>query len=201
MTAQIGDEVMIMPEGPDQPVRQGEIRGVRNDPGGVVYIVQWSDTGHQSLVPHGPGIVIKHRHGHGSEVVATGVHPEPSRLRHPLEWRHRQERERHQHVRDERLAWRVQDIFTGVGLDRTDFSVAGGRVVHIPQVVSVHAGPPVELDIRMLPGQSPDDYSAHAKAIAYHLGMAEMRVIPLEPSLIRLQLVPQAPLTGKRAAP
>jgi hypothetical protein len=52
----------------------------------------------------------------------------------------------------------------------------------------------VELDIRMLPGQSPDDYAAHAKAIAYDLGMAEMRVIPLEPSLIRLQLLAHAPL-------
>ena len=201
MTAQIGDEVMIMFEGSDQPVRQGEIRGIRDDPGGVVYIVQWSDTGHQSLVPHGPDIVIKHRHGHGSGVVATGAPRELSRLRHPLEWRHRQERERHQHVRDERLAWRVQDILTGVGLDQTDFSVAAGRVVHIPQVVSVHPGPPVELDIHMLPGQSPDDYSAHAKAIAYDLGMAEIRVIPLGPSLIRLQLLARVPLPGERAAP
>jgi Domain of unknown function (DUF1918) len=89
MTAQIGDQVMIISEGSDQPVRQGEIRAVRDDPGGVVYIVQWSDTGHQSLVPHGPDIVIKHRHGHGRDVVATGALPEPSRLRHPLEWRHR----------------------------------------------------------------------------------------------------------------
>lgn len=94
MTAQIGDDVMIMSEGSDQPVRQGEIRDSVTIPAASYYIVQWSDTSHQSLVPHGPDIVIKHRHGHGRDAVATGAPLEPSRLRHPLEWRHRQEREK-----------------------------------------------------------------------------------------------------------
>jgi hypothetical protein len=58
-----------------------------------------------------------------------------------------------------------------------------------PQV-SVLAGPPVGLEIRMLPGQMPADFAAHAPAIAYNLGVAEVRVVPLGPSLIRLELLP-----------
>jgi len=56
--------------------------------------------------------------------------------------------------------------------------------VRIPEVVSVSAGPPVGLVIRMLPGQRAEDFTAHASAIGYHLGVAEVRVGPLdEPSL------------------
>lgn len=41
----------------------------------------------------------------------------------------------------------------------------------------------VGLDIRMLLGQTPDDFTAQATAIAYNLGVAEVRVIPLGSSL------------------
>jgi hypothetical protein len=88
------------------------------------------------------------------------------------------------------LAWRTQDIIAGLELTQTDFSIAGGRVVRIPQVVSVAAGPPVGLHIRILPGQTPDDFAARAPAIAYNLGVAQVRVVPLGPSLIRLDLLP-----------
>jgi hypothetical protein len=73
---------------------------------------------------------------------------------------------------DQELAWRVQDIIAGLGLVQTDFSIADGRIVHIPHVVSVAAGPPVGLHIRTLPGQTPDNFAAHAPAIAYNLGEA-----------------------------
>jgi len=73
---------------------------------------------------------------------------------------------------------------------------ASGRVFHIPQVVSVDPGPPVGLDIRILPGQSPDDFSAHATTIAYDLGMADVRVVPVGPSVIRLELLPRDRLPG-----
>lgn len=192
MTARIGDRIMIMSQEPHQPVREGEIREVRNDPGGLVYLVQWSDTGQESILPHGPDVVIMHRHGRGRAGGAQRL----SQLRHPLEWRHNRDSERRQHVRDERLAWRVQDILGGLGLDQSDFSVASGRVVHVPEVISVADGPPVQLDIRILPGQTPDDFSAHAQAIAYDLGMAEVRVVPIGPSLIRLELVPHDPVPG-----
>jgi len=101
------------------------------------------------------------------------------------------------------LAWRVQDIIAGLGLTQTDFSIAGGRSVHIPEVVSVAAGPPVGLHIRTLPGQTPDDFTAHAPAIAYNLGdlgVAQVRVVPLGPSLIRLDLLHRADLEVNEAA-
>ena len=101
------------------------------------------------------------------------------------------------------LAWRMQDIIAGLGLTQTDFSIAGGRIVHIPEVVSVAAGPPVGLHIRTLPGQTPDDFAAHAPAIAYNLGdlgVAQVRVVPLGPSLIRLDLLHRADLEVNEAA-
>ncbi len=91
----------------------------------------------------------------------------------------------------QQLAWRVQDLLVGCGLSQAGFSIGGGRVFHIPQVVSVAPGPPVGLNIRMLPGQMPDDFAAHARRLAYNLDMAEVRVIPLGPSVIRLELVPR----------
>jgi hypothetical protein len=72
-------------------------------------------------------------------------------------------------------------------------------------VVSVTLGPPVGLDVRILPGQMPDDFAAHARTIAYNLDVAEVRVIPLGPDLIRLELLPkpdstQASMPGSEAS-
>ncbi|MBV9143249.1 MAG: hypothetical protein JO115_20425, partial [Pseudonocardiales bacterium] len=44
-------------------------------------------------------------------------------------WRLERARQR----QNQELAWRVQDIIAGRGLIQSDFSVGGGRVVHIPQ--------------------------------------------------------------------
>jgi hypothetical protein len=196
MTARVGDDIMITSQELHEPVREGQIREVRNDPGGVVYRVQWSDTGYESMLPHGPDVVIKHRHTPAGEAVAAGDTPWLGRLRHPLEWRHNRDLGRRQQAEYERLAWRAEEIIAGLGLTQSDFSIAAGRVFHVPQVVSVDPGPPVGLDIRILPGQSPDDFSAHAAAIAYDLGMAEVRVVPLGPSVIRLELLPHDRLPG-----
>jgi hypothetical protein len=190
VTAQIGDEIMIIPHDVHESVREGEIRGVRHDLSGVVYVVQWSGTGHESLLPHGPDVVIKRRRFRRSGAVAARDTPWLSRLRHALEGRHNRDLERRQHIGHERLAQRVEEVIAGLGLTHHDFSIAGGHIFHFPQVVSVVPGPPVGLDIRILPGQSPDDFSAHAATIAYDLGMAEVRIIPLGPSLIRLELLP-----------
>lgn len=196
MTARVGDEIMVLPQELHEPVREGQIREIRNDPSGVVYLVQWSDTGHESLLPHGPDVVIKHRYTRGAEAVTGGETPWLSRFRHPLEWSHNRDVERRQQVGSERLALRAEEIIVGLGLTQEDFSIASGRVFHVPQVISVDRGPPVGLDIRILPGQSPDDFSAHAAAIAYDLGMAEVRVVPLGPSAIRLELLPHDRLPG-----
>jgi hypothetical protein len=192
MTARIGDEIMVMPRELHEQVREGQIREVRNDPDGVVYLVQWSDTGYESLLPHGPDVVIKHRH-----TRSAGTEPPwLSKLRHPLEWRHNRDLERRRQTGYERLARRVEEIIVGLGLTQSDYSIASGRVFHIPQVVSVDPGPPVGLDIHILPGQSPDDFSAHATTIAYDLGMADVRVVPVGPSVIRLELLPHDRLPG-----
>ncbi|MBV9057609.1 MAG: hypothetical protein JO296_13800 [Pseudonocardiales bacterium] len=113
----------------------------------------------------------------------------PSLLRHPFAWRRARRLERVHRSNDQRLAWRVQDVIVGCGLSQDDYSVGGGRVFHIPQVLSVSHGPPVSLDIRMLQGQRPEDFAAHASAMAYDLGVAEVRVIPLDTPLIQLQLL------------
>lgn len=197
MTGRIGDEIMIIPRASDGPVREGEIREVRNEPGGVVYRVHWSDTRQESLLPHGPDVVIKHRRGGGAAQTMVEQAPWLSRLRHPLERRHTRDAEQRHQAAYERLAERVEEIITGLGLIEDDFSISAGRIYHIPRVVSVHPGPPLAVDMHILPGQSPEDFSAHATSIAYDLGMAEVRVVPLGPSEIRLELLPHDPHTGQ----
>ena len=90
----------------------------------------------------------------------------------------------------QQLAWRLEDIIKGRGLAQPSYSIVGGRGWRVPQVVSVVAGPPVAFDVRILPGQTPDEFAAQASAIAYGLGVAEVKVVPLGPSLIRLHLLP-----------
>ncbi|MGH3915888.1 MAG: hypothetical protein ACRDTC_21140 [Pseudonocardiaceae bacterium] len=51
------------------------------------------------------------------------------------------------------------------------------------------AGPPAGAEIHILPGQTPDEFTAHAPAIAYSLGVDRVRVVPLGPSRIRLDLL------------
>jgi hypothetical protein len=93
-------------------------------------------------------------------------------------------------TRDRLLAWHLQNILVSCGLSQTDYSILGRRVVRAPLVVAVVAGPPVALDIYILPGQTPDDFAEQASAIAYSLDVAKVRVVPLGPSLIRLELLP-----------
>lgn len=129
--------------------------------------------------------------------------PLPSLLVHPLERYRARQRERERQAENQRFAWRVQDILAGVGLARMDFSIGGGRFTRGPQVVSMTDGPPVQLHIRILPGQTPDDFAARAPAIAYSLGVPEIRVVALNPSLIRLDLLsqPTAPPPAPPPAP
>jgi hypothetical protein len=117
-------------------------------------------------------------------------HTEPRAPEDPEARRHtRRELERMRQASDSQLALRVQDSFVARGLTHSGFSMAGGYSLHVPEVISVAAGPPTRLDIRPLPGQQPDDFIAQAPAIAEDLGVAEVRVITLGPSLIRLELL------------
>ena len=124
---------MIIPPDLHQPVREGEIREIRHDLDSVVYLVQWSDTGSESLLPHGPNVVIKHRRTGGRDAITIGDAPWLSKLRHPLEWRHNRDLERRQQAAYERLASRVEDIIAGLGLIHENWSICGSRTFDIPE--------------------------------------------------------------------
>jgi hypothetical protein len=113
-------------------------------------------------------------------------------LRWPLAQRRLRRLERLDQERKQQLAWRVEGILVGRGLTQMYQAIVGGRGYYVPQVISVLDGPPMALEIRTLPGQTPDDFVKHAQAIAHNLGVAEVRVASLGPSLIRLELVPRA---------
>ena len=100
---------------------------------------------------------------------------------------------------DEWLAKKVLEILVGCELIKTGTSLVGGQNFYFPQVVEVVDIEPTEvagrsttgLILRILPGQAPHHFTAHAQTIAYNLGMAEVRVFPLEAYLILLELVPK----------
>lgn len=99
--------------------------------------------------------------------------------------------ERMRQVADARRAAYVRKIIAERGLIQADYSIGGGRIVHIPQVVGMDYGPPATVDIRLLPGQTPDEFVRQAPAIAYNLRVAEVQVVPLAHLLIRLVLLPE----------
>ena len=127
---------------------------------------------------------------HFSEETDESASRRPSLLYRLLTWRRVRRLERLHWEHDQQFAWYVQDVLAGCGLTQQDSSIASGRVIHVPHVIAVIPGPPVSLDIRILPGQLPEDFAAHAQAIAYDLEVAKVRIIPLAPSLIRLELLP-----------
>ncbi|MFN2478487.1 MAG: hypothetical protein ABR615_04865 [Pseudonocardiaceae bacterium] len=53
-------------------------------------------------------------------------------------------------------------------------------------MVSVIIGPVARVKIRLLVGQLPEDFTAKAETMAYHLGAAEVSIVELEPPFIRL---------------
>ncbi len=129
---------------------------------------------------------------HSSERAVQNFVPYLSLLRGLRARRHARELEDMHHEHSQRLAWHVEDILVGRGLAKPYYSIGGGRSLRVPQVVSVVDGPPVGVEIQMLPGQTPDDFAAHASAIAYNLGVAEVRVVSVAPSLVRLELIPRS---------
>jgi hypothetical protein len=110
--------------------------------------------------------------------------------RQPLPWRRVRQPNRMQRERDRRLVRRVAEVFAGCGLIQDGYCIASGRTFLFPQVVSVVDGPPVAVCVDILPGQTPADFAKHASRIAYHLGVAEVRVVPRKGSRIRLELLP-----------
>jgi hypothetical protein len=107
----------------------------------------------------------------------------------------RKQHERMHQMATQQLVQRVQKILVGVGLTQPDFSLGGGRTLHIPEVISV-AEKPMRFTIRTLPGQIPDDFVKAAPRIADNLDVAEVHVDRLGPSLLQLRLVPKIRRSG-----
>jgi hypothetical protein len=81
--------------------------------------------------------------------------PRPSWLLHPRARRHMEHLTRTRQAQYQLLAWRVQDSLADIGLIHQDYSIAGGRVVHIPEVITASAWPPANVVIRMLRARRP----------------------------------------------
>jgi S-DNA-T family DNA segregation ATPase FtsK/SpoIIIE len=80
-------------------------------------------------------------------------------------------------------------------------SIAAGHVVTIPHVTAVDHGPPVSLIVRMLPAQLPEDFAEHDVRIAASLGVARVRVVRMNRSMMRLELLETDPLAQEVALP
>jgi hypothetical protein len=89
------------------------------------------------------------------------------------------------------LVQRVQNSLAQCGLHRIEYTSTGDETLHTPRVVAADARPPAWVQIDMLPGQSTEDFAAHASAIAHHLGVPYVWVVPLGRSRIRLELPAQ----------
>jgi Domain of unknown function (DUF1918) len=60
MNASVGDRIVIVRSGLDEPVRDGEIIEVPRPDGTPPYLVRWSDDGHESLLFPGPDARVVH---------------------------------------------------------------------------------------------------------------------------------------------
>jgi hypothetical protein len=103
----------------------------------------------------------------------------------------RRRREQIHRENEQRYIKHVEEILGACGLVEVGDSVAGGRTFYFPEVVSIDPGPPETFVIRMLPGQTPDDFAAHGTAIGYDLGGSDIRVTDLGVPLISLEVVPR----------
>ncbi|NTW39062.1 MAG: DUF1876 family protein [Cellulomonadaceae bacterium] len=66
MKASLGDRLVLASSTVDGVVRDGKVVALRHDDGSPPYVVQWSDTGEESLVFPGPDAHVEHL---GSEVT------------------------------------------------------------------------------------------------------------------------------------
>jgi hypothetical protein len=73
--------------------------------------------------------------------LVNDLDADPSLRRRPLAWRRARLLQRLREADEQLLGWRVEDIIVGCGLTQADYSIGGGGVVHIPQVISVGCGP------------------------------------------------------------
>lgn len=73
MKASVGDRIVVASTIVDQPLRDGKVIEVRHTDGSPPYLVEWSDTGEQTLVFPGPDAQIRHS-------GEAGAHHAPGRV-------------------------------------------------------------------------------------------------------------------------
>jgi S-DNA-T family DNA segregation ATPase FtsK/SpoIIIE len=92
-------------------------------------------------------------------------------------------------VRDARRYWVYRRHWHAVMTISGLAPLYQGRVL-IPVLASVHAGGSVDrVTVKLVSGQSPDDFADRAEGLAHGLGVHLARVRPLAPGLIVLELV------------
>jgi DNA segregation ATPase FtsK/SpoIIIE, S-DNA-T family len=124
-----------------------------------------------------------------SKVVAPVT--TPRRLRAYRRWRcwvaDRREVRAQQYMQ-QRLAVRMTDVLMGTALARRDVTGGGGPVVLSPQVAAVMIGPPLCMNLRLLPGQTAADVELESDRLAEAFGARRVRIIPRAPGWVRVEL-------------
>lgn len=92
------------------------------------------------------------------------------------------------------MVWQWNDT-----MDNTDLAyhtVTAGRIpiMVAPQLQSVDPGPPVTLQVRMLPGQVVEDFEAEAHRIAAGMDVPGVRITPCGHGLVTVALLDHKPL-------
>ena len=110
--------------------------------------------------------------------------------------RHREADDLARWVSDVTRQW--TDTMDGARLAEHGQSAAKLPVTVAPQVESVDPGPPMTLLVRMLPGQSVDDFQEKAQRIATGMEVSKVEIAPFDGALINVVLLdhdPQSEIT------
>jgi S-DNA-T family DNA segregation ATPase FtsK/SpoIIIE len=99
------------------------------------------------------------------------------------------------------LGWQWSDTVKGSNLVHHGVTAAGIPNTAVPRVISVDPGPPLTLNVRMLPGQVIDDYRAQAHRLAEGMGVPMVRVSTPDHGMLRVALLVRDPLTNPMPMP
>lgn len=131
--------------------------------------------------------------GEATRGVDKRNEPDAAQSWWPVRWLERQREERDLARWVTEVGWQWSDAVEDANLTRHTQSVAKIPVTVAPQVHSVEPGPPVILLVRMLPGQSVDDFQTHAPCIAEGMGVPMVHIEPYDAGWITVALLDHDP--------
>jgi len=99
------------------------------------------------------------------------------------------------------VAWLWNDTMDGTDLAHHTVTAARLPLLLVPQVQSVDPGPPVTLQVRMLPGQVVGDFQAQAHRIAAGMDVPMVAITPCGHGLIKVTLLDHQPLSAVMPVP